>query len=79
MKTKIIENPETTMQYPCLMRGTTNKGLVVLAIKRGGVHGPDRFQGVTVSSSEGFEIGEWLDNWNRESFEPFEGTLELSN
>lgn len=71
MKSKIIEKEvEEKVEYPCLMKSKKH-GHVILFTDLG--------NGVVVSSSDDYRIGQKSDFWDMACFEPFNGIIELSN
>lgn len=71
MQSKIIEKEvEKKAEYPCLMK-STKESLVVLFTGYG--------EGFVVWAGDGYSFfGESYD-WDMACFEPFNGTIELSN
>jgi hypothetical protein len=70
MKVEINEKEtQGEVKYPCLMK--SEKGLIVL------FNAPEC--GIVLKGNDVHERGHYSSNWNMDSFEPFNGTITLSN
>lgn len=76
MKSTLIENKEEKeIKYPCLMTAINDEAgkIVVLFTSK-------NFGTVVYSERELYPIGYYTETWaTSRSFEPFDGTIELSN
>lgn len=73
MKSKLVEKEvEKKAEYPCLMKSTkTKETLVVLFTGYG--------EGFVVWAEDSYSFLEGSCDWVMDYFEPFNGTIELSN
>lgn len=71
MKSVIKENEtKKEIKFPCLMIGK-DTGFIVLFDKKG--------HGLVMNHNNFYDIGYYSNAWDMDSFEPFNGTIELSN
>lgn len=78
IKTKITADTNSNSKYPCLkkfsVKDKDSRSFIVLFTTYG--------TGVVIySETDGspYDIGHYSSGWTEDCFEPFEGTLELSN
>lgn len=65
--------PERPKQFPLIMNSIQNPELVILFTE------PEK--GITLSTYNNclYTVGEWCGGWDMNQFEPYNGTIELSN
>lgn len=65
-----FDEKKPAITYPCLMRGTRNGSVVLFT-------GDEK--GTCVHAEGANVLGEYSDIWIMDCFEPFNGTITLSN
>ena len=69
MKVNVVPKKEKSITYPFI--GITRDGLIVLF--------SSEKCGITLRGVGVFRRGEYSDNWGMSLFNPYQGTIELSN
>ena len=76
MRSTLINNEEKAreIKYPCLMITKWDNGVEVVALFT------EKHVGTVVFSTyKGWKLGEHADSFNMAYFEPFDGTIQLTN